>query len=90
MALDVQVIDFEVSLQKAKLLIAQCCYVVNVSVPCHVVCYYGPKIFWVVSSARVYPWRVYGYLWSGFFVVILITEDFMICEDGSQPFYHSK
>ena len=38
-ALDVWVIDFKVSLQKAKLLISLCCSLFSVGFPCYVVCY---------------------------------------------------
>ena len=46
-ALDIWVIDFTVSLQKANLLISLSCSWVNVGVPCHVVCYCNSEIFCV-------------------------------------------
>ena len=45
-ALDVRVIDFKVSLQKAKLLISLFCSLFNAGVLCHV-CYCNPEIFCV-------------------------------------------
>ena len=70
--LHVWIIDLKVSLSKAKLHISLYCSLFNVGIPCHAIV--TPRYFVFVSSAWIWPWRVYMYLWIVFFLVILMTE----------------